>query len=100
MPDQLPGSTSNLPLHTSPLTLSRRRERGRFNRDESECLLRLALIPLRAVDVFDGRENARKWLTEPARTVGGETPLQFADTKPGAREIERLLIRLALVVYS
>lgn len=84
----------------SPSTLSRRRKRGVFNKDESERVLRIARIALRAVDVLDGEENARKWFTEPARALGGEEPLQFADTEPGAREVERLLIRLEHGVYS
>ena len=84
----------------SPSTLSRRRKRGTFDKGESERVLRIARIALRAVEVLGGRENARKWLTEPARALGGEEPLQFADTEPGAREVERLLIRLEHGVYS
>ena len=84
----------------SPSTLSRRRKRGRFDKDESERILRVARIALRAADVLGGPENARKWLTEPARALGGERPLAFADTEPGAREVERLLIRLEHGVYS
>jgi putative toxin-antitoxin system antitoxin component (TIGR02293 family) len=81
-------------------TLSRRRKRGTLNKNESERVLRIARIALRAVEALDGPENARKWLTEPARALGGEEPLQFADTEPGAREVERLLIRLERGVYS
>jgi len=81
-------------------TLSRRRSRGYFDKDESERLLRLARIALRAVDVMEGTENAKQWLTEPARALGGETPLQFADTEPGAREVERLLGRIEHGVFS
>lgn len=84
----------------SPSTLSRRRKRGHFEKGESERILRVARIALRAVDVLGGPENARKWLTEPARALGGEKPLEFADTEPGAREVERLLIRLEHGVYS
>jgi putative toxin-antitoxin system antitoxin component (TIGR02293 family) len=84
----------------SPSTLSRRRKRGRFDKDESERILRVARIALRAAEVLGGPENARKWLTEPARALGGEKPLEFADTEPGAREVERLLIRLEHGVYS
>lgn len=84
----------------SPSTLSRRRRRDTFNKDESERVLRIARIGLRAVDVLEGKENARKWLTEPARALSGEKPLEFADTEPGACEIERLLIRLEHGVYS
>jgi putative toxin-antitoxin system antitoxin component, TIGR02293 family len=81
-------------------TLSRRRKRGTFDKDESERILRVARLVARAMDVLDGLENARKWLTEPARGLGGERPLSFADTEPGAREVERLLIRLERGVYS
>jgi putative toxin-antitoxin system antitoxin component (TIGR02293 family) len=84
----------------SPSTLSRRRKRGRFDKDESERILRVARIALRAAEVLGSPENARKWLTEPARALGGEKPLAFADTEPGAREVERLLIRLEHGVYS
>lgn len=84
----------------TPSTLSRRRKRGTFDKDESERILRVARLVARAVDVLDGLENARKWLTEPARGLGGERPLAFADTEPGAREVERLLIRLEHGVYS
>jgi len=81
-------------------TLSRRRKRGFFAKDESERLLRLARIALRAVDVMEGAENARQWLTKSARALGGESPLHFADTEPGAREVERLLGRIEHGVFS
>ena len=84
----------------TPSTLSRRRERGTFNKDESERLLRVARLVFRAIDVLDGLDNARKWLTAPARALGGEPPLEFADTEPGAREVERVLTRLDHGVYS
>lgn len=81
-------------------TLSRRRQHGHFDQNESERLLRLARIAGRAVDVLEGSENARRWLTEPARALGGETPLGFADTEPGAREVEHLLGRIEHGVFS
>lgn len=84
----------------SPSTLSRRRKRGWFTKDESERILRIAHLALRAVDVLEGEENARKWLKESARALDGESPLRFADTEPGAREVERLLLRLEHGVYS
>lgn len=81
-------------------TLSRRRRRGHFDPDESDRILRVARLFTHAVRALDGRENARKWLREPARALGGERPLAFADTEPGAREVERLLLRLEHGVFS
>jgi putative toxin-antitoxin system antitoxin component (TIGR02293 family) len=96
----VPSGTLAEVVGITPSTLSRRRKRGTFNKEESERLLRVARLALRAIDVLDGLENARKWLTEPARALGGEVPLKFADTEPGAREVERLLTRLDHGVYS
>lgn len=84
----------------TPSTLSRRRERGHFDKDESERILRVARLAVRAERALDGRENAQKWLTEPVRALGGEVPLEYADTEPGAREVERPLVRLEHGVYS
>jgi len=88
-------------LGIAPSTLSRRRSGGgRFNKDESERLLRLGRLVAYATDVLDGVENVQVWFTRPAKALGGETPLAFSDTEPGAREVERLLIRLERGVYS
>ena len=87
-------------LSISQSTLSRRRRRGYFDRDESERLVRIGLLVVRAVEVMETLENARKWLTEPARALGGEIPLQYASVEPGAREVERLLGRIEHGVFS
>lgn len=81
-------------------TLSRRRRRGHFDSDESDRILRVARLFTHAVRAMEGRENARRWLKEPARALGGERPLAFADTEPGAREVERLLLRIEHGVFS
>ncbi len=87
-------------LHLSPSTLNRRRDAGRFALLESERLLRLGRIVAHAIEVMEGVEPARAWLTAPVRALGGEVPLQYASVEPGAREVERLLIRLEHGVYS
>lgn len=87
-------------LHISPSTLSRRRARGRFDPLESERLVRLAQLVARAVEVMEGVEDARTWLTSPARALGGKAPLDYASVEPGAREVERLLVRLEHGVFS
>lgn len=87
-------------LSLSQSTLSRRRQRGFFACDESERLVRIGALLVRAVSVMETLENARKWLTEPARALGGKTPLHYASVELGAREVERLLGRLEHGVYS
>ena len=87
-------------LSISPSTLSRRRRRGSFDRDESERLVRIGLLVARAAEVMETLENARRWLTEPAYGLGGEIPLRYASVEPGAREVERLLGRIEHGVFS
>ena len=67
---------------------------------ESERLVRLAYLVARAVKVMEGGDGTRRWLTEPPRALGGETPLRYASVGPGAREVEHLLTRLERGVYS
>ncbi len=84
----------------SASTLSRRRKSGRFHEDESERLLRVGGLFRRAVRVFEDAELAREWLKAPQRALGGAVPLHYADTGPGAREVERVLVRIAHGVFT
>lgn len=75
-------------------TLARRRLSGRLDPGESERAYRVAHLLERAADVFGTVERARAWLKKPQWALGGATPLGFADTEPGAREVEDLLGRI------
>ena len=101
--ERLDALTSTLALPTSRVadllsipssTLSRRRKSGRLDRDESERAFRLARLVERAADVLGSLDAGTEWLKQPQFALGGATPLQFADTEPGAREVEHLLGRI------
>ena len=81
-------------------TLAHRRESGRLRPDESERLYRLAHLVRRATELMGSPERARDWFTSPKRALGDATPLAFADTEPGAREVENLIGRLEHGVFS
>jgi len=85
----------------SMATLSRRRATEQpLDRDHSDRLVRYARLFWQAVAFFDGNEAAaREWLGRPARGLGGATPLDFAETEIGAREVEDLIGRLEQGVY-
>jgi len=84
--DQLAGL-----VHVSRRTMSRRKNEGRLKPDESERVLRLIRLYRRAAEVLGGPEEATEWLRENNFALGEETPLEFADTEPGARRVEQLL---------
>ncbi len=73
----------------------------RLAKEESERLLRLSSIFEKAVELFEGDvSGAVNWLTTPKRALEGQTPLQYARTEVGAREVENLIGRLEHGVFS
>ncbi|MDQ3459226.1 MAG: MbcA/ParS/Xre antitoxin family protein [Deinococcota bacterium] len=50
--------------------------------------------------MFDALESAADWLRSENLSLGGRTPLEYADTEIGAREVENLLGRIEYGVYS
>ncbi len=87
-------------LGISPATLQRRKAKGRLDAAESDRLLRYARLMGKAVEVMETQENARSWLNSRQRGLGGEIPLDYAETEIGAREVEDLLGRIEYGVYS
>ncbi|HYK89644.1 MAG TPA: antitoxin Xre/MbcA/ParS toxin-binding domain-containing protein [Acidobacteriota bacterium] len=87
-------------LGISRATLHRRKAQGRLDPEESDRVLRFARLMGRAVEVMEGEEPARRWLTSPQIGLGGAVPLDYAKTEVGAREVEDLLGRIEYGVYS
>lgn len=82
-------------LHIRMRTLSRRKEEGRLRPDESDRLLRASRLFGRVLDLFEGDlDKAREWFGTPQAGLGGATPLSFASTDIGSREVENLVGRL------
>ncbi len=88
-------------LQLPPRTLIRRRASGRLNTEESERLLRVATLFDQAVVLFEGDvEAARAWLLTPRAELDQLSPLDFARTEIGAREVEDLIGRLEQGVFT
>jgi putative toxin-antitoxin system antitoxin component (TIGR02293 family) len=93
--DHMLSQIVNIPMRT----LTRRKQQGRLNAEESEKVLRIARLYDKALDVFEDEKSAEKWLKEAARGLGGNIPLEYAKTELGAREVERLLSRIEHGVF-
>jgi putative toxin-antitoxin system antitoxin component (TIGR02293 family) len=80
-------------------TLTRRKQQGRLNTQESEKVLRIARLYDKALEVFEDEQAAEKWLKKPARGLGEVIPLIYAKTELGAQEVEKLLVRIEHGVF-
>jgi len=96
----IPSSDLARIVNIAPRTLARRKQTGRLQSDESERVLRIGVLFDLAGDVLGNHGDARNWLKSPNRALGGSTPLEYADTEPGAREVEELLGRIEHGVFG
>ncbi len=87
-------------LGISRATLHRRKVAGRLDPGESDRVVRFARLLGLAVATMESLEAARAWMAAPQFGLGGETPLSYAETEVGAREVEDLLARIEYGVYS
>lgn len=71
-----------------------KRRRDRLSPAESERTERLARVVAIAEDVWQDREQARRFLTTPHPEIGGKTPLEAALTELGARQAEEVMARI------
>lgn len=84
----------------APRTLARRRRAGKLDLAESERILRLTNLLQLAAEVIGSVEAGREWLKTPKRALGGSTPVTYAHTELGAREVEDLLGRIEHGVFA
>ena len=67
----------------------------RRNPDESDRAIRLLRVQTVAEETFGGKEKADTWLRRPLAELGGEPPLDIAQTEAGARRVETILAKIA-----
>jgi len=87
-------------LRLTPRTMQRRLEDGSLEIGESERLWELARVFFRAIDVLESEAAAVQWFKSPIQVLGWTTPLSFARTAVGLRELENILGRIEHGVFS
>jgi putative toxin-antitoxin system antitoxin component (TIGR02293 family) len=87
-------------LRLNPRTLQRRLGEGVLDLSESERLWELARLFNRAKEVLESQAGAVYWFKNPIQALGWATPLSYARTAVGLRELENILGRIEHGVYS
>jgi putative toxin-antitoxin system antitoxin component (TIGR02293 family) len=87
-------------LRLNPRTFQRRLDEGLLSLSESERLWELARLFYRAVDVLESESGVVHWFKNPVQALGWATPLAYARTAVGLRELDNILGRIENGVYS
>jgi putative toxin-antitoxin system antitoxin component (TIGR02293 family) len=74
--------------------------KGRLKVPEGERAVRLMRLFEQAKRVFVTDENTRGWFNGKILALGWKTPLEYAQTEPGAREVENIIGRIEHGVFS
>lgn len=81
----------NIPARTYARRVA---DKARLKIHEGERAARLMRVFDRAKRLFVTDENTREWFNFELPALGWRTPLDFAQTEPGAREVEAVIERL------
>ena len=87
-------------LRMNPRTFQRRLDDGSLDLNESERLWQISRLFFRAEEVLESRAGAIHWFKNPIAALGWATPLAYARTAVGLRELENILGRIEHGVYS
>ncbi len=82
-------------VHIPPRTYARRvASKARLSLPEGERAVRVMRLYDHAKELFGTHDNTREWLNSEIPALGWRTPLSFARTEQGAREVENLIGRI------
>jgi putative toxin-antitoxin system antitoxin component (TIGR02293 family) len=87
-------------LRMNSRILHRRLDDGVLDLGESERLWELSRLFCRAEEVLENKKAAVHWFKNPVQALGWDTPLAYARTAVGIRELDNILGRIEHGVYS
>ena len=86
--------------HILPASISSMQKKAVYNKETSERIYELATLFGLGYDVFDSKEDFKKWLMTPARTLGNKIPFELLDNSLGFEIVENEIVRIQYNVYG
>lgn len=83
-----------------PTSISSMQKKTVYSRETSERIYELARLFGLGYDVFDTKEDFRKWLITPSRALGNKKPFELLDSSFGFEMVENEIVRIQYNVYS
>ncbi len=94
------GSTEKEFEHILPASISSMQKKTVYGKETSERIYELARLFGLGYEVFDSKEDFKKWLMTPLRTLGNKIPFELLDSSFGFEMVENEIIRVQYNVYS
>lgn len=97
---QFTDSTEKEFEHILPASISSMQKRTVYGKETSERIYELAKLFGLGYEVFDSKEDFKKWLMTPSKTLGNKIPFELLDSSFGFEMVENEITRIQYNVYS
>lgn len=94
------GSTEKEFEHILPASISSMQKKTVYGKETSERIYELARLFGMGYEVFDSKEDFKKWLMTPTKTLGNKIPFELLDSSIGFEIVENEIVRVQYNVYS
>jgi putative toxin-antitoxin system antitoxin component (TIGR02293 family) len=94
------GSTEKEFEHILPASISSMQKKTVYGKETSERIYELARLFGIGYEVFDSKEDFKKWLMTPSKTLGNKIPFELLDSSFGFEMVENEIVRIQYNVYS
>lgn len=97
---QYTNSTEKEFEHILPASISSMQKKTVYGKETSERIYELARLFGFGYQVFDSKEDFKKWLITPTKTLGNKIPFELLDSSFGFELVENEIVRIQYNVYS
>lgn len=94
------GSTEKEFEHILPASISSMQKKTVYGKETSERIYELARLFGLGYEAFDSKEDFKKWLMTPSKTLGNKIPFELLDSSFGFEMVENEIVRIQYNVYS
>lgn len=94
------GSTEKEFESILPASISSMQKKAVYSKETSERIYELAGLYGLGYEVFDTKEDFKKWLATPSKTLGNKKPFEMLDSSLGFQMVENEILRIQHNVYS
>jgi len=86
--------------HILPASISSMQKKAVYGKETSERIYELARLFGLGYEVFDSKEDFKKWLMTPSKTLDNKIPFELLDSSFGFEIVENEIVRIQYNVYS